>query len=159
MLFGRKSLQLLPNPGRQGQSAQASLSFSDIWNCPDHTWRFYVLVASGAAADARGLRTGSGSLLRFGRGLRDGQPRLPVLSLHAGGEAQRPESYVPAHRQQAGEGTQWENSVEYVTGCVFTGGLSHAGHVVVPPDGGSGQQRHHQCGHRVRAAHWDAPGR
>lgn len=124
MLVGRKSLQLLPDPGRQGPSTQASLSFSDIWNCPDHTWRFYVLVASGAAADARGLRTGSGSLLRFGRGLRDGQPWLPVLSLHAGGEAQRPESYLPAHRHQAGEGTQWENSVEFMTGGVFTG-VSH----------------------------------
>lgn len=63
------------------------------------------LVASRAAPDARGLRAGSGSFLRFRRRLRDGQSRFPLLTLHLSGPTERPESYVPPHRDQAGEGT------------------------------------------------------
>lgn len=172
VLSGWEGLQLLPQSGGQGEHG---LLHGNSWMMIFLFFYFsmflsaflWVLVASGAAADARGPSAGSGPLLRLGRGLRSRKSGFPLIPLHLGGAAQGAESHLHADRHQAGKGARlctslcqlWPSGDFFFSTCLGCKGvfLPSAGHVVVSPGGGSWQQWELQGGHRVRAADWPTP--
>lgn len=121
VLSGREGLQLPPQSGGQGEhfllvAIHCCLSCFFVFSSP----RLRVLVAAGAAADARGPGAGSGPFLRLGRGLRGRKSGLPRVPLHPGGAAQGAEPHLPADRHQAGEGARLLHLFAPSSACFFS---------------------------------------
>lgn len=109
---GWENLLLLSQPGGQGEQNKPLCPLSFLNNtslvCSPYIYRMssnFFSVASGSAADEGRLGAGGGPIMWLRRGLWSRKSWFSLLPLHLSGAAQRAESYVPADRHQAGEGT------------------------------------------------------